>query len=262
MEREDLEFLHGLFNRDGFNQSYYRQRNGRAMVALCNNRETARQTGTEQIYLQVRDRWISRKVQTAISGKAFLAAGQPAVLEISGGGVTAAEERIGVEQADSRPVDGSVSEDSWIKTGNSLFCFGKLDIEMEEGLFVPVQLLNSLRRGALEKLEEKILRRFRREAPDTPEEMSDYSGKSLSGAGLPEDRLHIGEEAVAPPSCGHLRRQRNSWQRWKGLMASQGYICRQSRSEEKSAEQALEELRRKIQRLQSAEGKSGLRCRM
>ena len=252
VEREDLEFLHGLFNRDGFNQSYYRQRNGRAMVALCNNRETARQTGTEQIYLQVRDRWISRKVQTAVSGKAFLAAGKPAVLEVSGGGVTAAEERIGVERADSRPVDRERVRRQLEKTGNSLFCFGKLDIEMEEGLFVPVQLLNSLRRGALEKLEEKILRRFRREAPDTPEEMSDYSGKSLSGAGLPEDRLHIGEEAVAPPELWasvETEEQLAALERVNGVTGI--YLPAEPFLKKNLPERDLEELRRKIQRLQS-----------
>ena len=51
------------------------------------------------------------------------------------------------------------------KTGDSPFSFEKLDIHMKKEVFVPVQVLNELRRTGLEGLREKILSAWHRPAP-------------------------------------------------------------------------------------------------
>lgn len=168
--QEDLELLYGLFNRDGFNRSYYLQRNGRDMMALRNNREeSSRQTETEKIYRTVRERWMNAGMQTGISGKLFLKAGLPAGLTVTAGGAAAKAEGAVVERAENRPVTRERVRSQLEKTGNSPFFFRNLEIEMEEGIFVPIQVLNTLRREGLEALKEEILARFRRKAPERPD---------------------------------------------------------------------------------------------
>ncbi len=49
------------------------------------------------------------------------------------------------------------------KTGDSCFEIESTDIRIEDGLFIPVGVLNTLRREAFEALERKIVSRFRRE---------------------------------------------------------------------------------------------------
>ena len=52
------------------------------------------------------------------------------------------------------------------KTGHTPFAWTKLHINMEGTLFVPVQALNSLRREALQQLQESMIQSFfRTDAP-------------------------------------------------------------------------------------------------
>lgn len=57
--------------------------------------------------------------------------------------------------------NSSISKEQVIKQidrlGGTVFSFNKLDIEMSDNIFVPVSVLNSLRRDAVSKLEEKRL---------------------------------------------------------------------------------------------------------
>ena len=76
--RADLELLYGLFNRDGFNRSYYLQRNGRDMMALRNNREESSRPDRNRYTGRYGRDGMNAGMQTGISGKLFLKAGLPA----------------------------------------------------------------------------------------------------------------------------------------------------------------------------------------
>jgi putative protease len=170
VKKEDRDFLAGLFNRDGFNRSYFLVRNGREMMALKNVKAvTSRQEEADRLYREVRERWLEKKPRSAAEGRLELAAGRPARLEISCAGAKAVVEMPGVERAENHPVTRERVLAQMNKTGGSPFYFRTLDVEMEDGLFIPMQLLSSLRRAGLEKLEKNILGGFRRDFPDTPE---------------------------------------------------------------------------------------------
>ena len=62
----------------------------------------------------------------------------------------------------NQPVDKTRVEKQLRKTGSTEFEFLRLDIEMDEKLFIPMQSLNELRREGIDLLVEKILSQYRR----------------------------------------------------------------------------------------------------
>lgn len=55
---EDMKKLYELYNRDGFNKSYYTVRNGRDMMALKNEKEQEnkkKQRRNEQLFMRSRE---------------------------------------------------------------------------------------------------------------------------------------------------------------------------------------------------------------
>ena len=51
------------------------------------------------------------------------------------------------------------------KLGNTPYEWENLEIQMDDSVFVPMKLLNQLRRQALAALEEEILQKYRRQEP-------------------------------------------------------------------------------------------------
>lgn len=62
-----------------------------------------------------------------------------------------------VQAARSQPLSEEKIRASIQKTGNTPFVFEELSVETDDGIFLPVQALNQLRREALEKLERELL---------------------------------------------------------------------------------------------------------
>lgn len=65
-------------------------------------------------------------------------------------------------QAQNRPLSREELEKRLRKTGDTPFAVTDIDIDLEDGLFVPVGQLNELRRSALEQLQEQMLSVSRR----------------------------------------------------------------------------------------------------
>ncbi len=69
------------------------------------------------------------------------------------------------QEALDNPANVADIEKRLKKTGATEFYFDKIDIELDEGLFVPVSSLNELRRQCLDRLKDKVLSRYKRK-PD------------------------------------------------------------------------------------------------
>lgn len=66
------------------------------------------------------------------------------------------------DKAQKAPITTEKIQEQFNKTGNSLFKFSKLDIDLGENLFIPVSIINDIRRNALEYIENKIYDLFAR----------------------------------------------------------------------------------------------------
>ena len=76
------------------------------------------------------------------------------------------------------------------KTKDTAFAFDFLEVELDEGLFVPNGILNQLKRDAIELLQERILLACRRKAPDTTAlGSSKEASGAYTGQGVSEEQI-------------------------------------------------------------------------
>ena len=93
VSREDYQQLLDLYNRDGFHESYYRQRNGKNMMALKNEKNAAqarerKPARNEALFERIRREYLEKKVREGICGRLLLRAGERAVLSLLAGEVS------------------------------------------------------------------------------------------------------------------------------------------------------------------------------
>ena len=248
---EDREMLMDLYNRGGFSEGYYKDHNGREMMALDRPNHTGVpalkvrsqkgrelcctaltdirpgdviditggkgnytagsevkkgetlsflvQKGTrlapgtvlkrmrnETLIRNLRETCVEKTIRREIRGRLKLKLSEPAELmvwcmpengtEPDGKAVSYTAKSDGaVQKAQNRPLDEERVRAQIMKTGNTEFCFRELDICMDEGVFMPVQQINTLRRAALEGLKKAVIADWsrpeavRKAAPDLPD---------------------------------------------------------------------------------------------
>ncbi|MBS6955326.1 MAG: U32 family peptidase [Enterocloster asparagiformis] len=202
VEPEDKKLLSDLFDRGGFTQGYYKQHNGRDMVAL--KEKPSFREGNQKLFDYLDKTYVEAELKEAISGQAVLEEGKPSGLELSmassHGGVPV---RIRVEgqspqKAQNQPLTVEKVRKQLEKTGNTPFAFEALDVELKGQLFMPVQAQNELRRAGLEALEQAVLDQWRRPEPAMAENVTPPESKAMAeNVTSPESKAM--PENVAPP---------------------------------------------------------------
>ena len=116
----------------------------------------------QQLLDRLYERYINTKSTEKINGNLMILAGKPVILNVNMGTVSVSVSGDLPGMAVNQPLTEEKVRKQLEKTGNTPFVFEKLRIQIDEGLFMPLQSLNELRRNALEQLEAKILSRYRR----------------------------------------------------------------------------------------------------
>ena len=160
----------------------------------------------EHLLQELQDKYGKKEIQKKIKGKFILKQGKPAILTVirenceNVMSVTVSGEQPATAQ--NRPIDRETVDRQLRKTGNTPFVFEELAIELEDGLFYPMQSLNEIRRQALEKLEREILDAYRRRRGErqftSSEKEYSFSGKThpilTASVETPEQLEAIGRE--------------------------------------------------------------------
>lgn len=108
-------------------------------------------------------KYVFSKKQEKIHGLFRLLKGKPAVFILTMKDVCVqAQTEACVQKAQTRPLEREEIEAQLRKTGNTPFEFETLEIEMEEGAFLPMQQIKQIRRDALEQLEKEVCQIYRR----------------------------------------------------------------------------------------------------
>ena len=163
----DRNMLLELFDRGGFTDGYYKQHNGRDMVAL--REKPSFREGNQALFDRLDAEYVEKKTQEPIYGKVTLAEGQPACLMLEyrregmPGQIQVEVQGELVQTAQNQPITEEKLVKQMKKTGGTPFTFTRLEAEVSGSCFMPVQALNELRRNGLEKLTEAILEPYRRE---------------------------------------------------------------------------------------------------
>ena len=151
---KDKKYLLDLFNRGGSCTGYYQMGNGPQMMAFTNEKKTG------EVFLE------TKQMKEKITGEIHLVPGSPVLLHVSCQGEDAYECIGEVQYAKSQPVTEERVRQQMDKLGNTSFIWEKLEIYMEDSVFVPMKTLNEARHQALEDLKENLLQKYRRNVGD------------------------------------------------------------------------------------------------
>lgn len=176
VEAADRQFLLDVFNRGGSCTGYYKQHNGPAMMAFSNHKKT----GEASIPLT--------RAKEKIRGNLILYPESPAVLSVSCGNKEAVGSLGEVQFAKEHPLEESRIRQQMEKLGNTEFVWEELDIQMGDNIFIPIKLLNELRRSVLDELGQKLLEPYRRKAVKSPVyECDSYEASKKAAKGNKRD---------------------------------------------------------------------------
>ena len=151
---QDRQYLLDIFSRGGSCQGYYRQSNGPSMMAFTNDKKSK----------GLPEALPSRK--EPVSGTLILYPGAPAMLDVACRDVHITATAEDVQFAKDQPMAEARIRQQMEKLGNTPFVWKSLDIEMGEQIFVPIRVLNELRRNAIQLLEENLYSRQKRTVSD------------------------------------------------------------------------------------------------
>ena len=143
---------------------------------LVKNGQVFSRVRSQKLLQDIRDNYLNKENQERIKGNFILKKEKSAILRVAWKNVTVTAEGERAQNAANRPLDEETVCRQLSKTGNTPFFFEQLEIQLEEGLFYPMQGLNELRRTALERLKNEILYSYNRKAYPLSEPMVDQPG--------------------------------------------------------------------------------------
>lgn len=186
MEKKDIRALLELGNRGGFTNGYYYHHNDSDMLSG----ESASHNKSEGVLQDnIRREYVDTELKEKIKGKLILNKECPAKIEVQYGKIKVSYQGDMVLVAQNRPLTKEVVTEKVTKTGNTPFVFEKLEVTMDDDIFMPVNQLNQLRRGALEALEEALLKPYERTLPELVETSSAETDRQTTGNAIKEKQI-------------------------------------------------------------------------
>lgn len=150
--KKDMEKLVSIYSRSGLNPGYFNKRNGGEMIT--------RERGSYSTSLPDIEKTDS--IVRRASCRAVFKKGEEAVLSIRSGDNEAEVRGAVVEEAKKKPLSHDDILKQLKKCGNSGFYFEETEIIADPDIFIPVSVLNELRRRGLSELKEDIVSEYRR----------------------------------------------------------------------------------------------------
>lgn len=186
VEKKDIRALLELGNRGGFTNGYYYHHNDRDMLSG----ESASHNKSEGVLQDnIRREYVDTELKEKIKGKLILNKECPAKIEVQYGKIKVSYQGDMVLVAQNRPLTKEVVTEKITKTGNTPFVFENLEVTMDDDIFMPVNQLNQLRRGALEALEEALLKPYERTLPELVETSSAETDRQTTGNAIKEKQI-------------------------------------------------------------------------
>ena len=153
-DENDIERLKAVFSRSGFTDGYYTGKTGKTMFGIRSKDDVV--SATDKMLADIR-REYKDEVQTNPTDITLtVKSAVPAVLTAESRGYCVNIEGDIPEYASKTPLSADKAEEQLCKTGGTSFFIRNINIDIEQGLTLPLSALNRMRRQALQMLEEKI----------------------------------------------------------------------------------------------------------
>lgn len=149
VDKNDLSFLKKIYIRSLLSEGYYFKHNGSDMVtksnpSYCDN--------SESLIKNIHDKFVKPIDKLMCTGVVTLVVGEAASIILKYGDIVITYEEGEVQKALSKPLTKDDVIKQLNKTGELPFEFEKLSVEMDDDCFMPVKMLNELRRNAFNEL--------------------------------------------------------------------------------------------------------------
>ena len=164
VSKEDKDNLLLLFDRGGLTEGYYTAHNGKNMIA-DEDKSDKSLSEKDDFEKSIRDKYLNKRLKESLDIYLELKKGKAAYIRIKDINGNIAEYSMGeVSEALKQPALLEDVKKQISKLGATDYFAENIDIKMDNDIFVPVKLLNELRRCAVDKLNEEIINRYKREA--------------------------------------------------------------------------------------------------
>ena len=154
IDQADIDLLKKLYIRTGLGEGYYFRHNGPEMITKLNPSYNEADEKTDAI---MNERFVHPVAKTKVMGVATLVANDNVSLIIKCGDTVVNVEGDMVQSAQNRPLTKDEVIKQLNKTGESLFEFERIEVEMDDNCFMPVKALNELRRKGFDVLKEALI---------------------------------------------------------------------------------------------------------
>lgn len=153
----EMEILGNAFSRGGFTNGYFRGKTDRSMLGV---RSEADKESTRKVLSFA---GLAKKVDLCLS--ATLCAEKPAILTLQKGDLTVTVEGDVPQPARTAPLSRQDVLRSLSRMGDTPYRVKEANIELDEGIMLPVSRLNDLRRRAVEALDQALMPPARERLP-------------------------------------------------------------------------------------------------
>lgn len=154
---EDENILRGLYIRSDTCTGYYTQHNHKSMVTL---KEPGYSGCSEEVLQNIRNKYLNTKKTLPIQGAIRIMQDATSELTLSYQNISVTVTGDMVSAAMNRPLVEEDIRAKVCKLGDTCFHMEKLLVETDNASFMPVKVLNELRRQACIELEEAILKPY------------------------------------------------------------------------------------------------------
>lgn len=154
VDKKDLDFLSDLYIRSDLSEGYYHRHNSKSMITV---NSPAYNGADDSVINHIRDKYIKNRPTIKINAKAVFIKNKPFSIELEFEGIKCRCEGSVVETARSAPVLLEKLKAQICKTKDTFFEIVDLQVSFDDDAFLPIGVINSLRREAVEKLKAKIL---------------------------------------------------------------------------------------------------------
>ena len=145
--RDDLR---SVFSRSGFTDGYYRNKLGYDMFGIRRKDDVTAASG---VLKKLEKLYEKEKADTVVDFAFTALKGEPMSLAARAGAKNVFIEGEVPQLAMNKATTAEAVHNQLSKVGGTRFLCGDIDIELDDGLFIPVSELNKLRREVIEKLD-------------------------------------------------------------------------------------------------------------
>ncbi|MCR4925782.1 MAG: U32 family peptidase [Clostridiales bacterium] len=154
LSQENKDILQSVFSRSGFTDGYYKNKLGKNMFGTRQKEDV---TAAKGVLSQLERLYDREQPKIAVEFALSVNEGEKATLSGRAGKALAFAESEGeVQKALNKPTTYEMLEKQLNKVGSTPFYIENIDIELEQGVSVPVSAINSLRREVLDELLKKL----------------------------------------------------------------------------------------------------------